>query len=406
MTAANKYKTTYRFITILIILLGILMLTPWTSFAEDGETVENQSGELLEIQAGEEMLPQTGGEVIPQTVRGRVLQITPDESMEQQPDYGDYEIHYYQVMIEIQSGEHKGEIISAQHVIDERMAYKLEVDEGDEVLIYLETDASGGIINAYIAEIYRQKYLLYLLIFFLLSLTIFGGIKGLKTIVTLGITGLAIIKILLPGLIAGYNPILLTVGVCAGVTTITLLVVSGINKKTLSAIIGTTGGVLAAGLIAMLFGSLSKLTGLGEQEAQMLMFIPQETGFNFKGLLFAGIIIGALGAVMDVGMSISSSMSEIRAIKPEISSKELIGAGMNVGRDIMGTMSNTLILAYTGASLPLLLLFFAHDIPAYEFINWETISGEIVRALAGSIGLILTIPLTAVTVALMGRTSR
>lgn len=397
MTAARLKKGKYRYITILIIVFGFLILAPWASLGETGEMVSPQTGEGAP--------PQTGHEYSPQTVRGKVLQITVDESM-QQPDYGDYQIKYYQVMIEVQTGDHKGEIISAQHVIDERMVYKLEVEEGDEVLIYLETDESGEILNAYIAEIYRLKYLVYLLIFFLLSLIIFGGIKGLKTIITLGVTGLAIIKILLPGLLAGYNPILLTVGICAGVTAFTLIVVSGLNKKTISAIIGTTGGVLAAGLIAMLFGSLSKLTGLGEQEAQMLMFIPQETGFNFKGLLFAGIIIGALGAVMDVGMSIASAMSEIKSVKPDIGTKELISSGMNVGRDVMGTMSNTLILAYTGASLPLLLLFFAHDIPAYEFINWETISAEIVRALAGSIGLILTIPLTAVTVTLLSKTSK
>lgn len=379
MLKTNNKKS--RIHIILLILLMTLIVFPFPSFAQ-GE---------------EEMIPE------PVTVRGKVLKITEDENVEPQPSYGDYEITYYQVMVEVLSGEHKGEIIPSQHITDERMLYKLEIDEGDEVLIYLETDESGQVYNANIAEIYRQKYLLYLTLLFLLSLTIFGGIKGLKTIVTLAITGLAIIKILLPGLVAGYNPILLTVGICAGVTTITLVIVSGLNKKSLAAIIGTTGGVLAAGIIALIFGSLSKLTGLGEQEAQMLMFIPQDTGFDFKGLLFAGIIIGALGAVMDVGMSISSSMSEIQIIKPNIGSRELMGAGMNVGRDIMGTMSNTLILAYAGASLPLLLLFFAHDIPVYEFINWETISAEIVRALAGSIGLILTIPLTAVTVAVLSK---
>ena len=338
-----------------------------------------------------------GEEMTNTTVRGEILQITEDESIEPQPSYGDYDVDYYQVMIKILSGEHKGEIIASQHIVDERMVYKLEVEEGDQVLIYLELGESGEVVTGYIAEIYRQQYLVYLLIIFLLVLVIFGGVKGLKTIVTLAITGIAVFKLLLPGLIAGYHPILLTVGICAGVTAITLTIVSGLNKKTIAAIIGTTGGVLAAGVIALLFGNLSNLTGLGEQDAQMLMFIPQATGFDFKGLLFAGIIIGALGAVMDVGMSISSSMSEIQSIKPDIKSKDLLGAGMNVGRDIMGTMSNTLILAYAGASLPLLLLFFAHDIPTQEFINWEIIAAEIVRALAGSIGLILTIPLTAIT---------
>lgn len=374
----DNYKRHQVLVLLLILLISFIIL-PAPAFAQGVEDMTDK------------------------TVRGKILQITKDESIQQQPSYDDYEIHYYQVMIRVLSGEYKDEIIEAQHVVDERMVYKLEVDEGDEVLIYLEVDEFGELITAYIAEIYRQKYLLYLLIFFLLTLTIFGGIKGLKTIFTLAITGLAVFKLLLPGLMAGYNPIILTVVISAGITAITLIIISGWNKKTAAAIIGTTGGVLAAGIIALLFGTLSKLTGLGEQEAQMLMFIPQTTGFDFQGLLFAGIIIGALGAVMDVGMSISSSMNEIRSIKPDIKSKDLINAGMNVGRDIMGTMSNTLILAYAGASLPLLLLFFAHEIPMYEFINWETISTEILRALAGSIGLILTIPLTAISVTFLAK---
>lgn len=345
-------------------------------------------------------------ELRPETVRGKILEITEDTEIQQEfpSEVGeDYEITYYKVSIKVFSGKHSGEVIEAQHVIDKRMVYNLYVDQGDEVLIYLEEDEQGNILNAYIAEIYRQKYLTYLLIFFLLMLVAVGGIKGLKTIVTLAITAVAVLKLLLPGLLAGYSPVLLTVAICAMVTALTLFIISGVNRKTISAIIGTTGGVLVAGILALIFGSLAKLTGLGEQETQMLMFIPQKTGFDFEGLLFAGIILGALGAVMDVGMSIASSMSEIEAVKPDIKTKDLIKAGMNVGRDVMGTMSNTLILAYAGASMPLLLLFMAHDIPVQEFLNWDMISSEVVRALAGSIGLVLTIPLTALVTATLRR---
>lgn len=128
----------------------------------------------------------------------------------------------------------------------------------------------------------------------------------------------------------------------------------------------------------------------------MLMFIPQQTGFDFRGLLFAGIIIGALGAVMDVSMSISSAMDEIKQVSPGLPRRALIQSGMNVGSDLMGTMSNTLILAYTSGSLPMLLLFFAYDTPLIKIVNLEFIATEIVRALAGSLGLIMAIPITAV----------
>ena len=238
---------------------------------------------------------------------------------------------------------------------------------------------------------------------FVAFLIIFGGIKGLKSIITLFLTGIAIVKILLPMILKGYDPILISLGICAAVTTITLIIISGFNKKTLCAIVGTTGGVVVAGIMALSMGSLAKLTGLGNEEAQMLLFLPQNIDFNFKGLLFAGIILGALGAVMDVGMSIASAMHEIEQTNPSILTKDLIKSGMNVGRDIMGTMSNTLILAYTGGSLHMMLLLMAHKIPFSEVINWDMIASEVVRALAGSIGLIFAIPITAIVSGYIGR---
>ena len=127
--------------------------------------------------------------------------------------------------------------------------------------------------------------------------------------------------------------------------------------KTLAAIIGTPGGLICAGVIAQIVGEMAKLTGLGDEESQMLMFIPQDISFDYKGLLFAGILIGALGAAMDVGMSLSSAMFEIKEINPEIKKSDLLKAGMNIGRDMIATMSSTLILAYTGGSLQLMLLY-------------------------------------------------
>ena len=138
---------------------------------------------------------------------------------------------------------------------------------------------------------------------------------------------------------------------------------------------------IIAGIISYGFGNIAKLTGLSAQEAQMLMFIPQGIEFDFKGLLFAGIIIGALGAVMDVAMSISSAMDEIRSNNTSIATKDLVRSGLVVGRDIMGTMSNTLILAYTGSAIPLLLLFIAYETSIVNVLNLDLIATEVVRPL-------------------------
>ena len=153
--------------------------------------------------------------------------------------------------------------------------------------------------------------------------------------------------------------------------------------------------MLTAGFLAYLVGNIAKLTGLGDDESQMLLYIPQNIDFNYKGLLFAGIIIGTLGASMDMGMSIASAMHEVREANPKIKRGALIKAGMNIGRDVMSTMTNTLILAYAGGSLQMLLLYMAYDIPFLDIINRDVIASEVVRALAGSIGIIFTIPITA-----------
>ena len=132
----------------------------------------------------------------------------------------------------------------------------------------------------------------------------------------------------------------------------------------------------------------------------MLAFIPQHRAIDYQGLLFAGIMIGALGAVMDVAMSISSAMWEIIAVSPAIPQKQLMQSGMNIGRDIIGSMSNTLILAYVSTSIPVLLLFILFSNGFTEIINLELLAAEVLRAVAGSVGLICTIPLT---VQLVGR---
>jgi uncharacterized membrane protein len=211
----------------------------------------------------------------------------------------------------------------------------------------------------------------------------------------LALTFFAVLKILLPALLKGYHPILISVLICIAITVVTLTIISGFNKKTLSAIAGTSGGFIIAGIIALIVGYGAKLTGFGTEESRMLLFIPQDIDFNYQGILFAGIIIGALGAIMDVGMSVASSMHEIKEANPAIHTKDLIKAGMNVGRDVMSTMSNTLILAYTGGAIHLLLVIMAYGITFTEIINTDLIASEVLRALAGSIGLICAVPITA-----------
>lgn len=329
-------------------------------------------------------------ETIMYTEKAIILEVEGTKNIE----FEDYEMEQQNVKLKIMSGKYKNKTLDVINNLSGNDAYDIRVKANDKVVVVIEEQVNGD-IEVFISEYLRQDYILYLSIIFILFILIVGKQKGVKSVITLIITLLGVVKILLPLILKGFNPILMTICVSIGITGITLFIISGINTKSISAIIGTTGGVLTSGLLAYYVGSKIKLTGLNSEEAIMLSTIGDSINLDFKSLLFAGIIMGALGAVMDVGMSISSSIEEIHKANSSLSKKELFASGMNVGRDIMGTMTNTLILAYTGSSIPLLLLFMYHEPSIVKILNLDIIATEVVRSLSGSIGLIVAIPLTA-----------
>ncbi|KEH92683.1 YibE/F family protein [Clostridium massiliodielmoense] len=341
------------------------------------------------------------------TVKARVMDITFDDTKEDKKDTPiESDIRYQHLKIEIISGEHKGEEYTVRNTVEMISPYKLVFKKGDKMLLHLTEGDGGKVVNLKIYERSREGILYFIVILFMALLILIGGKKGLKSVITLNFMGLLIIFVLLPLIRKGYNPILVSIFISILSVIFTLTLVSGRNKKTLTAILGTIGGVVIAGIIAMIVGNIANLTGVGSEDAQMLAYIPQNKYIDFKGLLYGGIIIGALGAIMDVTMSVSSAMWEIREIKPKIKSKELIKSGMNIGKDIMGSMSNTLILAYAGGAIYIMLLFSMFKMDPLEIINLEPIASEIIRAMAGSIGLICAIPLTVVIASSLAKKDR
>ena len=296
--------------------------------------------------------------------------------------------------VKVTEGDFKDKILKVRHDFSGNPAFDFEIEKSDKVILMLNVK-DDKIVQSYIANLDRESYLIYLTVFFLGLVLAVGRLKGFTAIITLIITVLAVVKILLPSILDGYDPVWATILVSSGVTVITMFLVGGFNMKSVAAIIGTMGGIVSAGIIANIVIDLARLTGLGSEESAMLLYIPQQTQFDFQGLLFAGMIIGALGAIMDVGMSIASSVWEVQKANPSLTRWELAISGLNVGRDVIGTMSNTLILAYTGGALPLLIVLMAYEDPMVKIINMDMIATEIVRTLAGSIGLILAVPLTA-----------
>lgn len=293
------------------------------------------------------------------------------------------------VEIKIYNDKVDDETIFIANNVPDNQAYAIVAKPGREYLVNYDDDQG----QIYISDYYREKTVMGLLILFCILVIIFGAFKGVKALISLTLTGLSIVYIFLPGIQAGFNPVLLAVLISCFATASTMILIAGFTNKSLAATIGTTGGVTIAGLIAFLVIDLAPLSGLASTESHILLANSQGLNFNYQGILAAGIIISSLGASMDVSISIASSAQELFETNFRQSRKELFAHAMNIGKDIMGTMTNTLILAYTGASIPLFILLSQDS--GIRILNIEIIATELSSALVGSIGLLLAIPITA-----------
>ena len=304
------------------------------------------------------------------------------------------------VTIRLTSGPDAGKIVEAFNYFSGKSPYEIRVNPGDKIIVAIASDL--GKTTYHVSDFQRFDYVYVLLGIFVACLVVFGGIVGIKSVLVIGVSTLIIFDFFIGQVLTSHMSLtLLTLLVSVVIATLTLVTISGWNKKSFAAIAGTIGGVTIAGVLSMLAIKLMHLTGLDSEEA-MLLKAALLPNIDFQGVLFAGMVLGALGAVMDVTISIASALYEVKAIRPSIGLKELFVTGMNVGRDIMGTMSNTLILAYAGSSLPLMLLIASQQQTApLKIMNLNLIVTEIARALTGSIGLICAIPLTAFITALL-----
>lgn len=327
--------------------------------------------------------------------KANVLEIEYDDTAEKRDVSLEADIRYQHLKIEILDGSHKGETMTIRHTIERIMPGYYIFKVGDKLLIRA-TEDNGKIETVKIQEKVRDTQVYLIVGLFVALLLIIGGIKGLKTLVSLVIAVTMIFFGYIPLIIKGVNPILASLGISIPVVIITLVIISGKNIKTLVAIIGTSLGVIISGILAFIFGNLAHLTGLADDSSISLAYIPQFRNLDYKGILFGTILIGAIGAIMDVAISIASALYEINDLDKNISKKNMIISGMNIGKDMMGSMSNTLILAYVGTTLHLIILFIVYRIRFTEIINLDSIATEIIRAMAGSIGLIITIPVTVV----------
>lgn len=296
--------------------------------------------------------------------------------------------------VKIGEGIDKGKILPLEFPIYREEAFNLPLKPGKSVVLYTEIGENGDNIY-YIADLDKRGSLMILSGIFLLMVFILARFKGLRAIAALLITILATFMFFLPGVIQGYSPIVLSVVTAVFASLITIYFMTGFSNKGHVAVMGSVGGVAFAGILSYIFTNTLGLTGYTDIDS--LNYASFLKGIKVKELISAGVILGSMGAVMDVAMSISSALHEVEDVNMTLTPKQIFQSGMNIGRDIIGTMVNTLVLAYVGSSLftIMLLIMQKDEFPLIRILNFEFMTVEILRSLCGSLGILVAVPLTS-----------
>ena len=329
------------------------------------------------------------------SVRAKVLRITDEkETVSEEESGGKISMQYIFFEAKATSGKVRGKTLYA--VQEKDMLYGLpqpEVEVGDKVILVYDPNDEGT-ADYYLSDFSRITPLVMLCAFFFLLILIFGRKKGLDTIISLVFTCLAVFINLIPAILNGQNIYIWSIVTCVYITVMTLVLIEGLNVKCFAAGVGCVGGVLVAGALELLLRDQIKMSGVLDSEWLYLYNLRKDNPIDLKAIIFAMIIVGAVG---DVAMSIASSLCEINEKSPDLPARELLKSGLTIGRDIMGTMANTLVLAYIGSALCCMLLMVTYSSNVSQILNREQIAVEILQALAGSIGILAALPLTAIT---------
>ena len=303
--------------------------------------------------------------------------------------YIDIDEEAAQTKQEIEIRLNDGNVILVDNILTGNPYYDIKLKKGNKVILHVENEGDGLIFS--IEDIQRSQTLVWLALLFCGLLIYVGKKKGLLSLVSIVLTCVLIFNLLVPMILIGIDPVIATLLICLISTAVTMYLVGGLNRKSTSATIGCTLSLIVAGILSFLTVKLAHLTGFSNENSMYLFSAHPE--LNFVSITVATMMLATLGAVMDVGMSIASTINEISEVDKTKTVKELFTSGMNVGRDIIGTMANTLILVYLGGSLPLLML--ASNIDLQKFINLNQVVTEISSALIGSCAIVMCVPITA-----------
>ena len=324
-----------------------------------------------------------------------------EQDMGEDPDYNYIRIGKQKLELRIISGEYKGKVIETDNFVTRTT--QLEGKIGTRYIV----GSYDGFITSSIMSYERSGLVILLVTVFIAMVILFGKSKGVASVAALIVTLLNVVFLFMPMLINGSPAILAAIIVVLLSTFYTMVVLNGFCLKSYIATFCCTACTAFAGLLAWLVSLIWGVSTLNTPEIEDLLFVTENTGFRIDNLLTAGILIASMGAVMDTCMSIVSSLFELKAQNPSMTTKQLLQSGMNIGKDIMGTMTNTLILAFAGSSINLVLIYYMYCMPAISLLNTDFIIVEIVKGIISSMAVVISIPVaTFMTSRLIGGNSK
>ena len=323
--------------------------------------------------------------------KATVTAITSDNKEPDEYSEGSY-IGTQELSVIIKSGRYKGEAMTVYNYFGPLSG--VPVDVGDSVTITLKTHTDGT-RTATVYEFNRIPIIGAFIAVFFLAVILVGGKAGFKSLIGLVITVICLFSILIPLLLKGAPTIPTTVTMCIFVLLVSLTIYGGINRKTVSAFLGASSGMLIAMFFGLVVQKIAKIDGYRLEDAEPLLQLRYiGATVRIRGLLVAGIIVSALGAVMDEAMNIASALEEVHAADPSMDKNALFRSGMNIGRDTVGTMTNALIMAFLGSEFSLMIYLFARDLTFYHLYSTAFFAMETISGLSASIGMVLAIPIT------------
>jgi uncharacterized membrane protein len=342
-----------------------------------------------------DIAPRPSGLPPVQLVHGRIVELIPTTD----PGTPDVRI---EVLDGIEGGPQRGEIVEGFLQGPNGLEARPEFDVGDEVIVNISTDPEAGFVA--VNDRYRVPTLAMLLVLFALAVTVVGGWRGVRSLIALALTLAVIVKVVVPLILAGWDPAWVAILAATGVTIATFLLTEGARRQTVAAVLGTAISLTLVAVLASLFDTLSRFTPLRGSESAGFLVSMGGTQLDLGGLVLAAVIFGALGVLDDVTVTQAATVQELYESDPRAGRLELAGRAMNVGRSHIAATVNTLVLAYVGASLPLIVLFAAGRQDPLLIVSGEIVAVEVVRALVGSIGIVAAVPVTTlIAVGLIGR---